>query len=51
MHATAIKEQIEVIRKATKKALRSKQTARQFLLDAGILVKKKGAMGKKAGSG
>jgi len=46
MHAAAIDQQIEVIRKATKKALRSKQTARQFLVDAGIIVKKKGA-GKK----
>ncbi len=42
MHAAAINQQIEVIRKATKKATRNKQTAKQFLIDAGILVKKKG---------
>ncbi|MBS4063512.1 MAG: hypothetical protein KGZ74_03085 [Chitinophagaceae bacterium] len=40
MNTTAIREQIEVIRKATKKAMRSKKTARRFLLDAGIIVKK-----------
>jgi hypothetical protein len=37
MTQTAIQQQIEVIRQATVEALKSKETARQFLIDAGII--------------
>ena len=37
MTQTAIQTQIEAIKKATAMALQSKETARQFLIDAGIL--------------
>lgn len=36
-----IKKQIEAIRNATKEALGSKKTAKQFLIDAGIINPKK----------
>jgi len=37
MTQIAIQQQIEVIRKASAEALKSKETARQFLIDAGII--------------
>jgi hypothetical protein len=37
MTQTEIQQQIEVIRQATAEALKSKETARQFLIDAGII--------------
>ncbi len=37
MTDTAIQEQIKDIKKATDKALQSKEAARKFLADAGIL--------------
>lgn len=37
MTQIAIEQQIEAITKATKEASKSKETARQFLIDAGIL--------------
>lgn len=37
MTQTAIQRQIEVIRQASAEARRSKETARQFLIDAGII--------------
>ncbi len=37
MTQAEIQHQIEVIRRATAKALQSKETARQFLIDAGII--------------
>ena len=36
-----IQHQIEVIRRATAKARKSKESARQFLIDAGIIKGKK----------
>ncbi len=32
-----IEEQIEIIRKASDEAMKSKESARQFLIDAGII--------------
>jgi len=40
MTKSAVQEQIDVINRATAKALKSKETARQFLLDAGIILAK-----------
>jgi len=37
MTQIAIQQQIEVIRQATAEALKSKESARQFLIDAGII--------------
>ncbi len=37
MTQIAINQQIEAIRSATQDALRTKETARQFLVDAGII--------------
>jgi hypothetical protein len=37
MTQIAIQRQIEVIRQATAEARKSKETARQFLIDAGII--------------
>ncbi len=37
----AIKEQIEIIKKATEKASKSKTAALKFLIDAGIMVETK----------
>ncbi|HEX9509186.1 MAG TPA: hypothetical protein VF939_01795 [Puia sp.] len=37
MTQAAIQHQIEVIRQATAEACQSKETARQFLIDAGII--------------
>ncbi|HEY4065223.1 MAG TPA: hypothetical protein VGM30_25155 [Puia sp.] len=37
MTQIAIQQQIEAIRQATADALRSKESARQFLIDAGII--------------
>ena len=37
MTQTAVKKQIDVIIQATKKATKSKETAIQFLVDAGII--------------
>jgi hypothetical protein len=37
MTQIAIQHQIEVIRQATAEARKSKETARQFLIDAGII--------------
>ena len=37
MTQIAIQQQIDVIRQATAEALKSKETARQFLIDAGII--------------
>ena len=36
-----IKQQIEIIRKVTKNVCKNKETARQFLIDAGIIKVKK----------
>lgn len=40
MTDTQIKEQIELIKKVTKEASKTPETARQFLIDAGILKNK-----------
>ena len=40
MTQTAIQQQIEVIRRASAEARKSKETARQFLIDAGIIKEK-----------
>jgi hypothetical protein len=37
MTQTAIQQQIEIIRQASAEARKSKETARQFLIDAGII--------------
>lgn len=37
MQQSSIQEQVEVIKKATKIAMRSKKSALQFLIDAGII--------------
>lgn len=36
-----IDEQVKAIKRATKEACQSKESARQFLIDAGIIKKKK----------
>ncbi len=41
MTQIAIQTQIEVIKKATKEALKSKESALKFLVDAGIIREKK----------
>ena len=41
MTQAAIQQQIEAIRQASAEALKSKETARQFLIDAGIIKDKK----------
>ena len=41
MTQIAVNRQIEAIKKATQEALKSKQTARKFLVDAGIINSKK----------
>ena len=41
MTQLAIQQQIEAIRKASAEALKSKETARQFLIDAGIIKEEK----------
>jgi len=40
MTQTAIQQQIEVIRRASAEARKSKEIARQFLIDAGIIKEK-----------
>jgi hypothetical protein len=39
MTQSAIQEQVDAIRKATDKALKSKEAANKFLIDAGIIKK------------
>lgn len=41
MTQIAINKQIEAIKKATEEALKSKESARKFLVDAGIIKDKK----------
>jgi hypothetical protein len=41
MTQSAIQKQIEVIRQASAEARKSKESARQFLIDAGIIKKEK----------
>ncbi len=41
MTQTAINTQIEVIKQATQEALKSKEAAHKFLVDAGIVKEKK----------
>ncbi len=40
MYKTTVEEAIETIKSATKKALKSKETAIKFLFDAGIIEEK-----------
>jgi hypothetical protein len=51
MDNITVQEQIEIIKRATHKALRSKKAARKFLADAGIILRdmkpKKAAKKKK----
>ena len=46
MTQTAIKSEIESIKKATEKALRSEESARKFLIEAGIISGKKATKSK-----
>ena len=41
MTQSAIQKQIEIIRKASAEARKSKESARQFLIDAGIIKEKR----------
>jgi len=41
MTEIAIKKQIEAIKRVTKEAAKSKESARQFLIDAGIITDNK----------
>jgi hypothetical protein len=50
MTELAVKAQIDAIQNAKQKALKSKETALQFLLDAGIIQDKKGSAKKKNSS-
>ncbi|HTE34704.1 MAG TPA: hypothetical protein VK666_30200 [Chryseolinea sp.] len=50
MTQITVEQQIEAIKKVTAEALKSKESARQFLIDAGIIEDKKpkkSALGKK----
>ncbi len=44
-----VKEQIKIVNKATKKALKSKAASRKFLEDAGIILEDKSAKSGKRG--
>jgi hypothetical protein len=52
MTSSAIQEQIDIIKRATEKALRSKEATLQFLISAGIInpdkVKQTSSKGRKA---